>query len=357
VLLLPGVEDEAIWRYFASLAFPPEDQVDRVLAALGQLDRPLSTPALEARVDLRRSRLELMLKVLDVDGAVRRVKGGWVATGAPWTYDTQRYARVAQVRRAEAMTMREYATTDACRLEFLRRQLDDPHASPCGRCDTCVGEWYDTTVRQEVVATARAYLGQPGVPVEPRRLWPTGASTLDVPVSGKIPSGEAAEPGRVLGRLSDLGWGTRLREVLKNADADVPDDVFRAVVQVLAAWDWEQRPVGVVSLGSRTRPRLVRSLATRIAEVGRLEWLGELPRIGGGPPGAAATSNSVQRLAAVWDGFAVPPALASALPRLEGPVLVVDDVVDSGWTMTVAARQLRLAGAAAVLPLALALDG
>ena len=83
VILLPGAEDAAIWRYFASLAFPPEDQVRAVLSALSTVDRPLSTPALEARVELRRSRLELMLKVLDVDGAVRRVAGGWVATGTP----------------------------------------------------------------------------------------------------------------------------------------------------------------------------------------------------------------------------------------------------------------------------------
>src|SRR4029450_12905205 len=74
VLLLPGREDEAIWRYFAALGFPPEDQVRATLAALS--DRPLSTQALEARVDLRRNRLELMLKVLDVDGAVRRGRGG-----------------------------------------------------------------------------------------------------------------------------------------------------------------------------------------------------------------------------------------------------------------------------------------
>src|SRR4029453_8576138 len=80
VLLLPGAEDEAIWRYFAALAFPPPEQVEAVLGALRKADRPLSTQALEARVDLRRGRLELMLKVLDVDGAGARVRGGW---GAP----------------------------------------------------------------------------------------------------------------------------------------------------------------------------------------------------------------------------------------------------------------------------------
>ncbi len=354
VLLLPGVQDEAIWRYFASLAFPPEDQVTRVLDALRDADRPLSTAALESRVDLRRGRLEMMLKVLDVDGAVKRVKGGWTATGQDWAYDAQRYRRVAQARADEAAAMREYAGTNVCRLEFLRRALDDPYAAPCGRCDTCTGPWYDASVPASSLDQARAHLARPGVAVEPRRLWPTGGSALGVPVSGKIAPAEAAEPGRAVGRLTDLGWGGRLRDLLGGADRDVPDDVFQAVVATLAAWDWSERPVAVAAVPSRMRPRLVGSLARRLAQVGRLADLGDLDRVGGGPPGAGEQSNSVQRLASVWDAFAVPVEAMTALSSVDGPVLLVDDLVDSGWTMTVAARTLRLAGARSVLPFALA---
>ena len=359
VVLLPGKEDEAIWRYFASLAFPPKDQVERVLDALRRSDRPLSTQALEARVDLRRGRLELMLKVLDVDGAVRRVKGGWEATGEEWVYDAQRYTRVAQARAAEANAMRAYAATDGCRLEYLRIQLDDPYAAPCGRCDRCAGAWFTPDIPAGTLAAAEVHLGRPGVEIEPRRLWPTGGATLGVDLSGKIKPAESAEAGRALGRLSDLGWGGRLRELLRPGagDVDVPDDVFQAVVKVLAAWDWARRPAGVVAIASRTRPRLVGSLSRRLAQVGRLEWIGEMPRVGGGPPGAGAVSNSVQRLASVHDAFAVTDGMAEALARLDAPVLLVDDVVNSGWTMTVAARLLRQSGAVAVLPLALAIDG
>jgi ATP-dependent DNA helicase RecQ len=309
-------------------------------------------------VDLRRGRLELMLKVLDVDGAVRRVRGGWQATAEEWTYDTERYARVAEARAVEAVAMRTYTSTDRCRLEFLRVQLDDPHAVPCGRCDNCAGAWYEAAVPAEVLAVAQDHLGRPGVDIEPRRLWPTGGAALGVPLTGKIKPADTAETGRVLGRLSDLGWGTRLREVLRpDADGDIPADLFNAVVKVLAAWDWSQRPGAVVWIGSRTRPRLVGSFARRLAEVGRLELLGELPRVGGGPPGVGGASNSVQRLSAVHGAFTVGADVADGLRRVDAPVLLVDDVVNSGWTMTVTARLLRQAGARAVLPLALALDG
>ncbi|MGH3658897.1 MAG: RecQ family ATP-dependent DNA helicase, partial [Micromonosporaceae bacterium] len=142
VLLLPGSEDERIWRYFASLAFPAPERVSETLEVLAEAGRPLSTQVLETRVDLRRNRLELMLKVLDVDGAVRRVKGGWVATGTPWRYDTERYARVAAERATEQQVMRDYQATTGCRMRFLADQLDDPYATDCGRCDRCAAPWY-----------------------------------------------------------------------------------------------------------------------------------------------------------------------------------------------------------------------
>ncbi|MFF9279642.1 RecQ family ATP-dependent DNA helicase [Streptomyces griseosporeus] len=371
VLLLPGKEDEAIWRYFADTAFPAEEHVRRTLSALAEAGRPLSVPALEAMVDLRRSRLETMLKVLDVDGAVTRVKGGWTSTGADWVYDAERYARVARQRAAEQQAMRDYVATRACRMEFLRRQLDDEGAAPCGRCDNCAGPWIDASVSADALTGAVKELDRPGVEIEPRRMWPTGMPALGVDLKGRIPAGEQCSPGRALGRLSDIGWGNRLRPLLADdaPDGPVPDDVLRAAVAVLADWarspggwasnapDAAARPVGIVAVPSLTRPQLVGSLAEGIATVGRLPFLGTLSYTGPDGAHAARRSNSAQRLQALSGAFAVSGELAEALTRAQGPVLLVDDSTDSGWTLAVAARLLRRAGSGPVLPLVLASAG
>jgi len=352
VILLPGAEDRDIWAYFAGLAFPPEPVVRATLDALAAAGRPLSTSALEPRVDLGRSRLEMMLKVLDVDGAVQRVKGGWVATGRPWSYDRARYERVAAERAREQRAMLEYIATDGCREEFLRRQLDDPAAAPCGRCDNCTGRHWPADVSAEGAARARDRLRRPGVAVPPRRMWPTGVKD-DLGVAGRIAAGDAAEEGRALGRLTDIGWGNRLRELLADGapDTDVPAEMFDAVVRVLAAWDWPRRPAAVVSIGSRTRPRLVRTLAERIARTGRLPYLGEITPVGDPVP---RRHNSAQRLRSVWHALALPDDTAAAVRGTDGPILLVDDRIETGWTATVAARLLRRAGAPGVLPLTLA---
>ncbi|MBZ4017101.1 RecQ family ATP-dependent DNA helicase [Streptomyces purpurogeneiscleroticus] len=370
VLLLPGREDEAIWAYFASIAFPPEELVRRTIDVLAGADRPLSLPALEPLVELRRSRLETMLKVLDVDGAVRRVKGGWTATGQPWTYDAERYAWVAKQREAEQQAMREYATTDGCRMEFLQRQLDDEGAAPCGRCDNCAGPRFTAEVSPAALDAARGELGRAGVVVEPRRMWPTGLPAIGVDLKGRIPAGEQASAGRALGRLSDIGWGNRLRPLLtpQAPDGPVPADVLDAVVGVLADWakgpgGWASgdpeapaRPVGVVTMASRTRPQLVQSLGARVAEIGRMPLLGSIAYAAGADETQLPRSNSAQRLRALNGALTVPPQLAEALRAADGPVLLVDDATETGWTLAVAARLLRRAGAGGVLPLVLAVQ-
>ena len=357
VVLMPGREDRDIWAYFASLAFPPERQVRATLETLAESGRPLSTAAIETHVDLSRGRLETMLKVLDVDGAVTRTVGGWAATGLPWAYDQERYDRVARERKREQQAMLDYLATDRCRMEFLRRELDDPGATACGRCDNCTGQPWPTDVPDAGAQAARDRLARPGVSVEPRKMWPTGMKALGIDASGKIPASRTAEPGRALGRLTDVGWGATLRALLAEGAPDEPvtAQLTDAVVKVLAAWDWVQRPVSVVAMPSRSRPLLVDSLGRRIADIGRLAYLGALGYATPDGPGPRR-HNSAQRLASLWRSLAVPDELRDALKASapDGPVLLVDDQIDTGWTMTVAAAQLRDAGAPAVLPLVLA---
>jgi ATP-dependent DNA helicase RecQ len=392
VILLPGREDADIWAYFASLAFPPEAVVRVTLAALAQAGRPLSTAALETRVDLTRSRLEMMLKVLDVDGAVRRVSGGWTATGQPWNYDADRYARVAEERAREQRAMLGYIETDRCRMEYLRRELDDPGAQPCGRCDNCTGRPWPAAVSEAASTAARERLLRPGAELRPRQMWPTGMRDLGIDVSGRIPAGSQARPGRAVASLTDLGWGPRLRALLaagampagpppepsapgeQAADVPVPPDLIDAVVKILAAWDWEERPAAVVTLPSRSRPELIASLGRQIAGIGRLPYVGSLQyATGPGAPAEAGTGsgpgtgrarqpparqyNSAQRLQAVWRELTIPENVREAVAGIGGPVLLVDDRIETGWTMTVAARLLREAGAPAVLPFVLAVAG
>ena len=358
VVLLPQIEDRDIWAYFASLGFPREEQVRETLAALAESDRPLSTATLETRVELGRNRLESMLKVLDVDGAVQRVQGGWVATGRPWTYDAERYARVAEAREREQQAMLGYLRTTECRMRYLREQLDDVgadgRAADCGRCDNCGGLTLSASVSEAAVAEAGQRLSRPGVVLEPRRMWPTALTNLGLDLKGKIAAG--AEPGRTVARLTDLGHGQALRALFREdtPDGPVPPGLAQAVMDVMKDWssEWTSRPDAIVVVESATRPALVRDLAEGLSRVMQVPVVGTWSIRDPSVPPRAGQSNSAQRVAAVRRRGGLDADVPAG-----ATVLLVDDQVATGWTLTVAATAIRAAGASAVLPLALAAQG
>ncbi len=350
VFLLPTPADRAVWNYFASVSMPDEAVVRRLLAVLDET--PRSTAALEPLVDLRRTRLEMVLKVLDVDGAVQRVTGGWVSTGRPWSYDAERYDGLRKARDSEGAAMREYVQTSRCLLRFLREQLDDPEAADCGRCSRCLGRPIRSLSLSSVEA-GRDALTRAGVALPVKKTWPTGMAAAGIALSGRIAAGSAAGEGRAVARLSDLGWADRLAALLA-ANEPAPGWLKDAVVATLRDWPWERRPEVVVAMPSMRRPTLMASLAAGIASVGKLHLAGSLQRSAERRP-QAEVHNSAHKLANVIGAFEVPPEVSEAVQGRA--VLLVDDLWDSGWTATWAAKLLSDAGAEQVLPFALALAG
>jgi ATP-dependent DNA helicase RecQ len=341
VVLLCGAEDRSIWEWFASTAFPPREQVAAVLAALEVAGGPMSTGLLEEVANLSRTRLELMLKVLDVEGAVRRVPRGWERTDLPWTYDADRYRRVAAARKAEQAAMVAYASTDQCLMAYLRGQLDDPDPTPCGRCANCTGRQPSPEVSASLAAEAARFLAGQDLMLHPRLQWPQGISGL----RGRIPEQLRLQPGRALATLGGPGWGPVVRDLLA-ADGPVPDQVVDAVVRVLARWDWPERPTWVTFVPSRRHPKLVENLADRIASIGRLPLRRVLERTRDDPP-QLEMANSAHQCRNVHGAFAVTG------PVPAGGVLLVDDTADSKWTLTEVGARLREAGAGPVYPLVL----
>lgn len=345
VVLLPGPEDQRVWEYFASVSMPEEQVVQQLLSALGE--EPVSTPKLENAVDLSRTRIEQALKVLDVDGAVRRVKGGWVRTGEPWGYDHERYDGLADARGHEQDLMLAYEATETCRMVFLRRELDDPtigEGERCGRCDNCTGNHLSVEVDQALAERINARLKAPGVPLSQRKMWPTGSARR-----GKI---KGVLGGKALGRLNDVARGPALAALLRDsayrpADNWRDDQWLTRFVAVLADWDWQHRPTTVVALGEADpgRTEMVASTAQALARVGQMTF-GGVVRASGAEVEARNSAFRVNTLDRYYDYAGVSVDA--------GPVLLLAGEVDSGWSVTVAAADIAERFGVEVLPLAFA---
>ena len=346
VVLVPTPTERDIWAYFDATAMPPASTVDEVLSVLAAAG-PSTLVELEGMVNLRRGRLEALLKVLDVDGAVDRRGSSWLRTEQDWSYDTERYEQLAAARAAEQAAMREYQATADCRLRFLREQLDDVGAEDCGRCDNCTGVRVDAAVDASTVAEAQQYLRSAPVVLEPRKQWPRGLDGR----SGNIAGDRRAEEGRALAFGNDPGWSEVVAELFRRPDAPPGEDVLRGVAAALKAWPWSSRPTWVTWIPSRTRPQLVSGLAEQLAALGKLELVDAVRRVRPEAPPQAQMENSATQAANVVGAFSVGRDGGLALP--EGPGLLLDDTLRSGWTMTVVAEALRDAGATSVLPFVL----
>ena len=344
-VLLRGHEDADIQDYFIERAFPPREAAEAVLARLEAAEgRPVPTSSLLSEVNVGQSRLDGMLKVLEVEGAVDRHDAGWARTAEPWAYDDERVTRVTAARRAEQAAMRSYALTSTCLMAFLRAQLDDPDASPCGRCANCTRRPWAVTLDPLTVAEAVAYIRSAAIIVEPRKRWMGAVPGL----GASIPKDRLLQPGRALAIEGDGGWGSVVRR-LRADDEALPDELVAAVAGLVQGWGPIPAPEWVTAVPSTSAASLVRSLGRALAAALDLPYVATLRRTRSGAP-QAHMLNTAQQVRNVLGAFEVAPGVE--VPA--GPVLLVDDLVASRWTLTVAGQALLAAGSGPVVPFTLA---
>jgi len=344
VVLLRGHEDRAIQDFFIETAFPPKALVEDVLEIVGGSGEPVSIPALQADVNLGRGRLEAMLKVLDVEGAVRREGSGWVRTGEPWVYDEERYAEVTAMRRAEQAAMFAYGEDGRCLMQALQSELDDPRAEPCGRCAVCAGPRFDAPVDAGLAREAYAIVRSRPIVLSVRRQTPRTADQAGKKIAAEL----QLEEGRALARAGDGGWDGLVRQGRRDGRFD--DELVQACADLLGRWHPAPAPEWVTAVPSRRSGVLVPDFAERLAEVLGLPYATVLERVGDNPP-QREMANSAQQVANVRGEFRV----LDGIPT--GPGLLVDDVRYSGWTLATIGAQLRLKGTGPVHPLVLSLAG
>jgi Superfamily II DNA helicase len=341
-VLLSGREDDDIAEFFMDTAFPPTENMHQILHALEGVTS-MSVGGLEKAVNLKRGRITQALKLLELDGAVARDGGRYIRTPNPWVPDEERIDRVIAARRTELEQMQAYVRFDGCLMEFLVRLLDDPEPAPCGRCVNCTGRGLPRTADDALVRAAVSFLRRDLRSIKPRLMWaPAAVEGL----SGRItPSNQV---GMALCVYGDAGWGRDVQRG-KYVDGAFSRELIEASARAIRdRWNPTPAPTWVTALPSSAKRGLVDAFARSLAEHLGLPYVEVLTVLEGAEP-QKQMQNSAQQLRNAHgklgiDGSAVRP----------GPVLLVDDIVDSGWTLTVAGWLLRTHGSGVVHPFALA---
>lgn len=346
-MLIAGHEDDDIHEYFRRSAFPSDHETNTVLDTLARFDG-VTVTAIEQHANLRRSQIDKTLKILSVESPAPVVKDGsvWKRTPVPYRPDYQRIQYLTVIRQREWQQVNDYISTKGCLMNFLRHALDDPQSEPCGRCEHCLGNpLVSTHLDPQLTHQAATFQRHAEMPIKPRKQVAANAFQ-QYGFRGNLSPGLQAQEGRVLSRWNDGGWGRLVSQ--GKQQGRFSDELVDAMADMIERrWQPHPRPGWVCAVPSLNHPQLVPEFAWRLANRLGLPYIDAIHKIRHNEPQKAQQNRFHQcnNLDGVFE-------VANGLP--EEAVLLVDDIVDSGWTMTVIAALLQRALTGPVYPVALA---
>jgi ATP-dependent DNA helicase RecQ len=358
-ILLSGREDDEIQDYFIRSAFPPAEVMLEILRVLEQ-SAGTSISELMTKLNYRRGVFEKALKLLEVDGAVVRDRTIYSRTLNPWTPDVLRSEQVTQNRRAELAEIKHYVEHAGCLMEFLARALDDPTPSRCGKCMNCASERrFLAPPPAELTRNAVEFLRGDTVVLEVRKQWPSAVlaqmQTI-LPQAVKLSKGKPVvtipenlrrQEGRALCIYGDAGWGREVARCKYEVQYFSDELVDASASLIRDRWKPEPFPEWLTAVPSKRHPVLVADFASRLARRLNIQFLPVIEKLRETEP-QKRMENSAQQVCNLLEAFAVSGDI------LRTPVILVDDMIDSGWTMTLIAALLRMKGSGPVFPFALA---
>lgn len=348
-VLLSGDEEEGITDWFIRNAFPTRQEVDDVLGALNEAPEGLSIPDLMTCVNMSKGRIEKTITALSLESPAPIAKQGtkWQLTAAElgdefWA----RADRLTKLRRAELQQMQEYVSRPfGQHMGFLIDALDGDSSTVSPPSLPPLSEDVD----QLLVREAEEFLCRTSLPIEPRKKWPVGGMPqYGIHTASTIPY--QAQPGKALCVWGDAGWGGLVRQG-KYHDGYFSDDLVAACVKMIQEWNPQSSPTWVTCVPSLRHPELVPNFAQRLAAALGLPFHMVIAKTDARPE-QKTMANSTQQARNIDGSLAL-----NGQPIPPGPVLLVDDMVDSRWTLTVSAWLLRKSGSGAVWPMALSQTG
>lgn len=343
-ILLAGREDNEIQEYFINSAFPTEEDMEQVLNVVSESRNGLSIDEIMNKVNMKQRKLkDKILKFLILQNAVEKHNNIYVRTLNQWNPDIEKSKKITDLRYEEMSKMEEFVKTKDCFMQFVAEELDDENAQICGNCTNCIKrDYFSKTVESKNVKEAISFLKGDYITIAPRKKWPP-KSTTDK--KGNIKMELRVSEGRALCAYSDAGWGKIVKED-KYDNCEFRNELVIAAARLINNWDMEDTPTWVTSVPSQRRPKLVKEFAEKLAKELGLKYYPIIEKTKDTPE-QKTMQNSNMQLSNIYDSF----SLKGSCPS--GPVILVDDMVDSRWTFTVIGAMLRENGSGNIYPFAL----
>ncbi|MCL2064101.1 MAG: RecQ family ATP-dependent DNA helicase [Candidatus Cloacimonetes bacterium] len=342
--LLCGYEDKKIQDYFIDTAFPKREEAERVIECIAKdTKNGFTLSEIAAQINSRRSRIEKALMFLLNEGYVYKETKKYFLSLKKFEYNQNYYDAITAIRRQEQEKMDEMSQTKECYSKFIVNCLDDFTATSCGKCKNCLGyEEFASVIAPEYLDKAQNYFEKLIIPIEPRKQWATTSLTKQTRINPQN------EIGFCLTKYGDPGYGTLVKNDKYSKATRFCDELLGKSVSELKDFV-EKNRIDSITFVPSLRSGIVEDFAKRLANRLNLKLLVLLQKT----PADFQKSmqNSSYQCENALKSFNVIKNNALIMPE---NILLIDDIIDSGWTLTVCGFKLMEVGCEKVFPFALA---
>lgn len=345
-ILLNGIEDDDIQEYFIRSAFPSQKEMAQVVSVIENSNYGLKQKTILTNINIRAGRLEKCLKYLEVENVISKdSENCYTRTVIPWTADIGKSISVTKHRYEELKEMQEFVETDSCYMDYIAKKLDDPNAKECGKCSNCSGKkFFQNDIDSTLIFEAIRFLKGEYIAIECRKQWPAGIKGIS---TKNMNSNERTEDGRALCNFGDAGWGKYIHDD-KYKNNYFRDELVDASVELIQLWLSDKiSSMNVAYVPSLNKPDLVKSFANRVAKKLGIPCLNLITKVVAARPQKELENSYYQSENAI-SSFSV----TEECPHCN--ILLIDDIVDSKWTLTVCGYLLKQKGAELIYPFAIA---
>lgn len=342
-ILFDGQEDDKITEFFIASAFPTEHEMDDIIRVITNLEGA-SIYDVERNVNMKHKRIEACLKYLSVNGDIYKEGSKYYKSPKVWIIDNEHSIRITDLRHYELKRMNDFVHTQDCHMKFVAGELNDTTAKACGKCSNCLhDDIISNHINRDTLYSAERYIKSGYYIIEPRKVWPSGVK-LDG--KNKIDELFRHQEGIVLSYYGDAGWGRIVAEC-KYKNNEFSQELVDASFNLLKNYVVENDITWVTNIPSLRRPKLVKYFTMRLAIMLKLEYIECIEKVIDSVA-QKKLNNSSKQFENVDISFAINDNI------LSGNVLLVDDMVDSRWTLTVCSFKMIRKGCGKVFPFALA---
>ncbi len=340
IIILFSNRDIKINNFFIEQAFPTEEDSLDVYNCVKN-NNGITKRAIQSLVNIQSGKINKSIDFLEHDGFIYKDNNKYYTAPKTYFYNKEHYNAITKQRYEDLENMKNIINVKTCLSKYIVNKLDDTTAQNCGKCTNCRQKLlFSTNLNEQALREAHNFIDNKYIVIEPRKMWLDGQSNKKIPLINEI--------GFALTKYNNSFYGDLVKQGKYGDLKGFSDKLLNKVCDVIPKLFAKQKILYITAVPSKNST-LVEDFTKQVAEKLHLKYIKILEKITN--THQKDQQNSSYQCSHARSSFKI-------IDNIQHPhnynIILLDDMKDSGWTLTVCGYLLREYGFEKVFPFALA---